>query len=193
MLPASVPEIEEGAFCGCESLKDENGFVIVAGILFGYFGDGGEVIVPDCVTKIGWNAFEQARGIVGLVIPSGVKSVTKESFAGISENAWIMAPYLPIEAFQTSGLKRSAALGFLKNPAEYSDPLRGFCHPVFHHLRRLCRAEQDHRNDQVLLHHRGSRSHAYHLSLRAEIFRAGLYGRRSEGLMKKVNYRKEKT
>lgn len=121
-LPASVPEIEDAAFCGCENLKDENGFVIVAGVLFGYFGVGGEVIVPDCVTKIGWHAFEQASGIVGLVIPSSVKSVSKESFAGISENAWIMAPYLPIEAFQTSGLKRSAALGFLKNPAEYSDP-----------------------------------------------------------------------
>lgn len=122
MLPASVPEIEEGAFCGCERLKDENGFVIVAGILFGYFGDGGEVIVPDCVTKIGIGAFEQCRGIVGLVIPSLVKSVTKESFSGISESAWIMAPNLPFEAFQTSGLKRSAALGFLKNPAAYTDP-----------------------------------------------------------------------
>ena len=53
---------------------------------------------------------------MGLVIPSLVKSVTKESFSGISESAWIMAPNLPFEAFQTSGLKRSAALGFLKNP-----------------------------------------------------------------------------
>lgn len=92
MLPASVPEIEEGAFCGCERLKDENGFVIVAGILFGYFGDGGEVIVPDCVTKIGIGAFEQCRGIVGLVIPSLVKSVTN-AIVQIPNTIHMIGPY----------------------------------------------------------------------------------------------------
>ena len=56
-VPEGVTEIGGSAFEGCELLVDENGFIIMNGILCGYYGDKNTVVIPDGVTKIGGNAF----------------------------------------------------------------------------------------------------------------------------------------
>ena len=53
--------------------------------------------------------------------------------------------------------------------AQRPDQEFGQRQPGQHHIGRLCRAEQADRDDQVLLHHRGGRPHAHHLSLCPEV------------------------
>ena len=51
-LPESVKTIENAAFLRCKRLADENGFLIMKDVLFGYFGNLSEVAVPNGVTEI---------------------------------------------------------------------------------------------------------------------------------------------
>ena len=60
-VPESVTGIEAGVFGGCKGLADEDGFVIVCGILFDYTGDASSVIIPEGVTRIGESAFSWCR------------------------------------------------------------------------------------------------------------------------------------
>ena len=51
IVPKSVTDIGDCAFTGCRSLANQDGFVIVNGILFDYFGTGSEITVPEGVMK----------------------------------------------------------------------------------------------------------------------------------------------
>ena len=56
----NVPEhamLGEAAFQDCDGLSDKDGFVIIDNILFHYNGRKHDVIIPDHVSKIDWNAF----------------------------------------------------------------------------------------------------------------------------------------
>ena len=91
VIPASVKQIEKSAFenCtslkefnvdtlpentdstvfeGCDALADENGMVIVAGVLFKYIGEGGNVVIPDGVTEICSNVFREGDGYYRIVM-----------------------------------------------------------------------------------------------------------------------------
>lgn len=46
-LPEDVTSIGKEAFRGCKGLADEQGMVIVRGVLYSYHGSGGDVTVPD--------------------------------------------------------------------------------------------------------------------------------------------------
>lgn len=84
------------AFDNCSALVDENGMIIVAGILWKYEGAGGEVTVPEGVVKIGPNAFSEGSSrawrsytsyrkpgsLTAVSFPSTLKTIYKNAFDG---------------------------------------------------------------------------------------------------------------
>lgn len=58
-------------------------FNISNGVLRSYTGPGGDIVIPDCVTAIGQNAFGtyfKSVPVTGVVIPEGVTSIGREAF-----------------------------------------------------------------------------------------------------------------
>ena len=110
MVLDSEVEIEDGAFSECKSLADENGFVILRDILYGYFGAGGDVVIPDGIAiiddfcfmkcdphqrdnvelksirfpkslkKIGAFAFQNCQSLKEIIIPDEVTEIGKHAF-----------------------------------------------------------------------------------------------------------------
>ena len=83
-LPESLTDIGDLAFYGCEALADEEHYVIVNGILFDFYGDGGSVTIPDGVTKIGYQAFEFWEDLTRVTIPTSVTVVGDMAFHACS-------------------------------------------------------------------------------------------------------------
>ena len=78
-IPESVMCIGDKAFSGCEGLADHNGFVIVNGVLYSYYGKAGNVVIPEGVTSIGDRAFERCN-LKRITIPEGVTTIAQELF-----------------------------------------------------------------------------------------------------------------
>jgi len=74
-------QLEDRVFVGCKGLAGEQGFVAVNGVLFDYFGEENDVLIPEGITKISGHAFAQKK-ITSVVIPSGVKSIGNAAFLG---------------------------------------------------------------------------------------------------------------
>ena len=85
--------IDEGAFYGCKGLADQEGFVIVRDVLYGYFGPGGEVIIPDGVKTIGFQAFYKYKNLTGVTIPSGVTKIGENAFPWSVSEVICNTPY----------------------------------------------------------------------------------------------------
>ena len=83
-IPDSVTSIGGGAFHGCMGLADDNGFVIVKGVLYSYYGDGRNITVPDGVTRIDIQTFMRNRILTSVTIPDSVISIGKLAFNGCS-------------------------------------------------------------------------------------------------------------
>ena len=92
VLPDSVAVLGRDAFRMCDKLADENGFVVVRGVLYRYCGSGGDIIVPAGVTKIGTEAFAQRKKLTSVVIPDGVTSIGYFAFSGCSNLKRIVIP-----------------------------------------------------------------------------------------------------
>ena len=84
VLPKEAPSIGEGAFSGCRKLADSNGFVIFDGcpVLFGYYGPGGDVVIPEGVTRIDAYAITWNDRIISVTIPEGTTSIGTGAFSG---------------------------------------------------------------------------------------------------------------
>ena len=91
IIPDSVTSIGDWAFYGCEGLADNDGFVIVKGILFNYFG-GDVAVIPDSVTSIGKRAFSGCSGLVSVTIPDSVTSIGDYAFYNCSSLESITIP-----------------------------------------------------------------------------------------------------
>ena len=74
--------IGEGAFCGCINMADEDGFLIVRNVLYDYFGEAENVIVPSFVTSISYGAFMDCDYIRSVVIPESVEHISPSAFCG---------------------------------------------------------------------------------------------------------------
>ena len=83
-IPSSVTSIGDCAFLGCSGLADEDGFVIVEGVLYGYYGTATSVTIPSGVTSFGGYAFNGCNGLMSVVIPEGVTSIGDRAFSGCS-------------------------------------------------------------------------------------------------------------
>ncbi len=81
---ANIDVIEDGAFTRCYGLADNNGFIVVKGVLHGYCGQG-PTDIPDGVTRIGTHAFGWTydySSIGDITIPDSVTNIAHEAFYG---------------------------------------------------------------------------------------------------------------
>lgn len=60
--------------------SSEEDFVIEDGVLVGYNGEGGEVIIPDGVTSVAANVFKDNKSITKVVFPEGLISIGNSAF-----------------------------------------------------------------------------------------------------------------
>lgn len=61
-VPDYIENIGKGAFCCCNALADENGFVVIRGILYNYCGDSYDAVIPKGTTQIEEEEFFYGRG-----------------------------------------------------------------------------------------------------------------------------------
>lgn len=80
VIPDSVTKIGNEAFKYCDRLADENGFVIIRGVLHSYTGNQNAVVIPGDVTEIGEIAFYNCSDITSVIIPDGVTEIKDEAF-----------------------------------------------------------------------------------------------------------------
>lgn len=59
-----------------------SGANIKDGVLVGYYGDGGDIVIPNTVTEIGEKAFEGNEDITSITIPGSVSNIGYEAFKG---------------------------------------------------------------------------------------------------------------
>ena len=67
-------------------------FEIKDGVLVKYRGNGGKVVIPDNVTKIGWGAFAGCESLTSVTIPDSVTEIGRGAFDGCSRLASITIP-----------------------------------------------------------------------------------------------------
>lgn len=79
-IASSVTSIDEMAFIRCRGLADADGFVIIRGVLYEYFGKADPVVIPSGVTTIGCYAFEGCE-MTSVVIPNTVTRICRGAFA----------------------------------------------------------------------------------------------------------------
>ena len=87
VIPETVEKIEESAFWGCTGLADENGFVIINNIMFGYLGHDETVAVPDGIRTIGFccfchNNINNLKNIKSVILPDSVQKIGELAFGG---------------------------------------------------------------------------------------------------------------
>ncbi|MBQ6719448.1 MAG: leucine-rich repeat protein [Oscillospiraceae bacterium] len=80
-IPHSVRYIDETAFRNCKALADRHGFLILHGMLFGYFGNASDVTIPDSVDTIGAEAFKNCKNLASIKIPDSVTSISDEALS----------------------------------------------------------------------------------------------------------------
>lgn len=81
-IPDTVLEIGERAFAGCKGLADKDGFVILGGILFNYYGQSADVVVPEGVRRIEKEAFYENKTMVTIRLPQSLETIENHAFYG---------------------------------------------------------------------------------------------------------------
>lgn len=78
-ISESINKIGRDAFTGCKRLADKNGFLIINNVLYGYYGDDTNVIIPPFVTKI--DCFgKRKENLISITIPESVTKIGAYTF-----------------------------------------------------------------------------------------------------------------
>ena len=64
-------------------MSNASDFIIENGVLTKYVGPGGDVVVPDSVTKINFNAFSGLASISSITLPEGIESFIDLAYYGL--------------------------------------------------------------------------------------------------------------
>ena len=95
VIPDSVTEIGDWAFCGCSGLTS---VVIPDSVTeigdYAFSGCSGltSVVIPDSVTEIGDSAFDGCSGLTSVVIPDSVTYIGVGAFCGCSDLTSVVIP-----------------------------------------------------------------------------------------------------
>ncbi len=89
-LGNSLSDAYEGSVRPLNDAESE--FVIEDGVLVAYNGEGGEVVVPDGVTEIGSNVFQDDPRITKIVLPEGVKRLGYRSVTRLANLTEVVLP-----------------------------------------------------------------------------------------------------
>ena len=73
-------------------MSNASDFVIENGILKKYVGPGGDVVVPEGVTEIGFRAFFKCLSLTGIQLPKGLKVIGSDAFYNCSHLTEITLP-----------------------------------------------------------------------------------------------------
>ena len=73
-------------------MSNINDFVIENGVLKEYKGQGGDVVIPEGVTSIGYRAFYYCSSLISIVIPESVTSIGKDAFWRCSSLTSVVIP-----------------------------------------------------------------------------------------------------
>lgn len=73
-------------------MRNEKDFVIENGVLVKYNGKGGEVVVPDGVTKIDAKVFRKKSKITSVVVPEGVREIGDFAFQECTKLERVLLP-----------------------------------------------------------------------------------------------------
>ena len=103
-IPSSVTKIDDGVFEGCTSLQhiDNNScyFVVIqdmlinrlTGRLIAYFGKSSKVVIPSCVSSIGYETFRGCTSLQEIIIPDSTTSISNNAFMNCSSLKQITLP-----------------------------------------------------------------------------------------------------
>ena len=103
VMPAMAAEVEETAQEQMETdmsvmesesnvEADENGFLIIDGVLIGYMGNATKIEIPNSVTKIGDYAFQGRSALASVSLPDSIAVIPDGAFAGCSALTDIRIP-----------------------------------------------------------------------------------------------------
>ena len=79
-LPESLQRVDGFTFSGCHRLADNNGFIVMNGVLYGYMGYSYDVNVPYGVKEINDDAFNSCKNIRSVSLPDTVKRIGNGAF-----------------------------------------------------------------------------------------------------------------
>ena len=90
-LPAQT-RVADGAFVGCAGLANEEGWVIVSGNVYGYYGPEAEITIPEGITAISSHAFGNHTGLKSVSIPDWVSTIGGYAFRGCRNMHTVQLP-----------------------------------------------------------------------------------------------------
>ena len=73
-------------------MSNTSDFIIERKVLTNYIGPGGDVVIPEGISSIGYSAFSCCKSLKCIEIPEGVKRIEKEAFLGCSGLTSIKLP-----------------------------------------------------------------------------------------------------
>ena len=75
-------------FCSDDVYASNDGLIganIQDGQLLGYYGEGGDIVIPNTVTIIGEEAFKDNDNVTSVTIPGSVQQISYAAFSGCTE------------------------------------------------------------------------------------------------------------